>query len=78
MYKEFDPESTAIFGFSAGAQVALVAAAKQSPAILMLASMPGWFAEDLPTRSDFHKRMVGKRRVEDYKTLGIQHAPACW
>jgi hypothetical protein len=31
--------------------------------------MPGWFFEDLPLRSDFDQRMVGKHRVEDYKTL---------
>lgn len=71
VYKRYDPESTAVFGFSAGAQIALVAAAKRSPAVLMLASMPGWFAEDLPSRSEFHKQMVGKRRVTDYKNTEI-------
>ena len=71
IYKRYEPESTVLFGFSAGAQVAFVAAAKSSPAVLMLASMPGWFAEDLPTRSEFHKRMVGHRRVSDYATLSF-------
>jgi pimeloyl-ACP methyl ester carboxylesterase len=68
-YQKYDPASTVVFGFSAGAMLAFMSAARRSPAVLILASMPAWFAEDLATRSAGHKRIVGHRRVSDYATL---------
>jgi pimeloyl-ACP methyl ester carboxylesterase len=68
-YLKYDPASTVVFGFSAGAMLALMAVAGRSPAALMLASMPAWFAEDLASRLPSHKRAVGKRRMADYETI---------
>ena len=69
IYRHYDPSTTVVFGFSAGAMISLIAAADRSPAVLILASLAAWFAEDVPHRSQWYKKAVGHRRVADYKNL---------
>lgn len=68
-YVHFNPDTTVIFGYSLGATIAFLAAAERSPAVLILASMAPWFAEDIPNRSKYHRQVVGKRRLDTYKTI---------
>lgn len=49
--------------------IAFLAAAEHNPAVLILASMAPWFSEDVKSRSDYHKYIVGKRRLAVYKDI---------
>lgn len=69
VYANHDPSTTVVFGYSLGATVAFAAAARRSPAVLILASMAPWFAEDVPQRSAYHKQLVGRRRLAAYKNF---------
>lgn len=57
------------FGFSYGALISFLASIKAKPDIQILCSLSPYFNEDLPNLFKSWKRHIGKRRLEDFKTM---------
>lgn len=70
-YAAYDPKETVLAGFSYGAMVAFLAAAKRPPASLWLFSLSPYFAEDLPRIRESWLRYIGKRRVAAFSRLSF-------
>jgi predicted alpha/beta-fold hydrolase len=76
VYVRCHPETTIIFGYSLGAMIALLTAAEHNPAVLILASIAPWFAEDIPRRSEYHKQVAGHRRLAVYENTSFDEIAA--
>lgn len=60
-----------LFGFSFGAMVAFLAAAKIKPKVQILCSLSPYFKEDLPKLKKSSLKIDGKRRIDDFKNISF-------
>jgi len=70
-YNSVSADEKYLFGFSFGAVVALIASIKIYPKAQILCSLSPYFKEDLPFIYKSWKKMIGKKRMEDFKNLSI-------
>jgi esterase/lipase len=71
-YNENKGRENIIFGFSFGAIIALGAAAKVNPKLLLLCSMSPSFSEDIPKFKKTWLEAIGNKRVENFKKLSFE------
>ncbi|MDP3640365.1 MAG: alpha/beta fold hydrolase [Nanoarchaeota archaeon] len=65
-------DEVALFGFSFGAMIALIAAVKIKPKMLFLCSLSPYFKEDLRTLKKSWKDYFGKRRMKDFQRFSFK------
>ena len=70
-YNSVSAEEKYLFGFSFGAVIALITSTKVYPKAQILCSISPYFKEDLPFIFKSWKKMIGKKRMEDFKNLSI-------
>ncbi len=71
-YKKEKDEETILFGFSFGAMIALISAAKIKPRTIILASLSPYFKEDLKHVKKTWQKYVGKKRLQDLKKYSFK------
>lgn len=75
LYSKYEPGENQILGFSFGAVIALISAAELKPRRLFLCSLSPCFKEDLKFVSNNDAKIIGKRRINDFKNYSaIEYA----
>ena len=64
-------EEVYLFGFSFGAMIALITVAQIKPKVLFLCSLSPYFKEELPYIKNSWKKIVGSKRLEDFKKFSL-------
>ncbi len=74
IYKNYNPKTAILAGFSYGAMTAFMAATERSPSELWLFSLSPYFAEDIadPTFKKSWLNGIGHRRVDTFKALSFK------
>ncbi len=70
-YEKNKAEETVLLGFSYGAMIALAAAVKIQPKLLILCSLSPYFKEDLVTMKKSWVRAIGKRQMADFEKVSF-------
>lgn len=71
IYDQYDPRQTILAGFSYGAMATFVAATRRRPSELWLFSLSPYFSDDIPKLNDGDKKIVGKKRIEEFSHLSF-------
>ncbi len=66
-FKKNPSEKIYLFGFSFGAVIALLSSLKIKPEILILCFLSPFFKEDIPLTKKSWKKIIGKKRIADFK-----------
>lgn len=70
-YNKVSADEKYLFGFSFGALISFIIATKMNPKAQILCSLSPYFKEDLPFIFKSWKKMVGKKRMDDFKNISI-------
>ena len=66
-YNQNKSETNFVLGFSYGAMIAFISAEELNPDKLILCSLSPYFNEDLESLKKSWKKLIGHRRVDDFK-----------
>jgi esterase/lipase len=66
-FKKNPGEKIYLFGFSFGAVISLLSSLKIKPEMLILCSLSPFFKEDIPLTKKSWKKIIGKKRIADFK-----------
>jgi len=66
-YEKKKAKTNYVFGYSFGAMIALITAKQLQPNKLFLCSITPYFSEDLSSLKTWAKKIVGKRRMDDFQ-----------
>ncbi|MBI2797862.1 hypothetical protein HYX70_01005 [Candidatus Saccharibacteria bacterium] len=74
LYNSKSGDFNLVLGFSFGAMIATISAAKFCPDRLVLCSLSPFFAEDMETIPDSWAKSIGKHRAADFKSFSLLEA----